>query len=181
MKPLFTIHAGEYVVARHLESEYPKLRIWVPTRDTGIDLLVTNRSNNKCVSLQVKYSCDFLDRMMQAQIQRGLKACGWWSIKRKKIEESEADYWVFALIGFASKSTDFVVLKPADLLRRLKKIYGTRDLYQVYFWITKDSKVWETRSLQTAEKIKIAESKFSDQKLDFSQYLDCWDMLDALQ
>jgi hypothetical protein len=41
MKPLFTIHAGEYLVGLHVQKSL-KLNAWIPAKDTGIDLLVTD-------------------------------------------------------------------------------------------------------------------------------------------
>jgi predicted helicase len=59
MKPLFTVHVGEYLVGEHIERTYPRWNVWVPSKDTGIDLLVTEAQNRKMVSLQVKFSKDF--------------------------------------------------------------------------------------------------------------------------
>ena len=59
MKPFFTIHAGEYLVGSHIESNFKKINIWVPSKDKGIDLLLTNSDNSKSVSVQVKFSKDF--------------------------------------------------------------------------------------------------------------------------
>ena len=58
MRPIFTIHAGEYLVATEIERAFPKLQIWIPSRDTGVDLLVTDRLQTKVASLQVKFSKD---------------------------------------------------------------------------------------------------------------------------
>lgn len=54
MKPIFTIHAGEYLVGSHIEKTYKKARVWIPSSDTGVDFLVTNEQLNRAVSLQVK-------------------------------------------------------------------------------------------------------------------------------
>ena len=59
MKPLFTVHAGEYLVGSYIEEHYPKWDVWVPSKDTGVDLLVTDTQNARAVSLQVKFSKDF--------------------------------------------------------------------------------------------------------------------------
>jgi hypothetical protein len=56
VRPLFTIHAGEFVVGDFIEAHYPGVSVWVPTRDTGIDLLITDSKNQRTVSLQVKFS-----------------------------------------------------------------------------------------------------------------------------
>ena len=60
MKTLFTIHAGEYLVGNHLEKKYKKdIKVWIPSKDIGTDLLVTDSENKKSVSLQVKFSRDY--------------------------------------------------------------------------------------------------------------------------
>ena len=46
MRPLFTVHAGEFLVGQHIEGFKGK-NVWVPTKDTGVDLLVTNSANTK--------------------------------------------------------------------------------------------------------------------------------------
>ena len=45
MKPLFTVHAGEYLVGSYIEENFKNLNVWVPSKDTGIDLLVTDSEN----------------------------------------------------------------------------------------------------------------------------------------
>jgi hypothetical protein len=42
------------------------VNVWIPTKDTGVDLLVSDRKNKKAVSLQVKFSRDFLATHMDA-------------------------------------------------------------------------------------------------------------------
>lgn len=56
MTPLFTVHAGEYIVGEKIEKEFKELNVWIPSKDTGIDLLITNKENTDTVSLQVKLS-----------------------------------------------------------------------------------------------------------------------------
>jgi len=60
MKPIFSIHAGEYLVGTHIEENYKNFNVWLPSKDTGVDLLVTDQANSKTASLQVKFSKDFL-------------------------------------------------------------------------------------------------------------------------
>ena len=99
MRPIFTIHAGEFLLGAHLEAAFKGINIWVPTKDTGVDLLMTDRGNKKAVSFQVKFSRDFLTTHMEAMFQNPLRVCGWFSLERRKIERSPANYWVFVLIG----------------------------------------------------------------------------------
>src|SRR5665213_1041410 len=103
MKPLFTLHAGEIVTAEQIERDYRHVNVWVPTKDTGVDILVTDEKTKKGVSLQVKYSKHFESGLKDVELERGLRACGWWTLTRDKIKKSNADYWVFVLRGFESK------------------------------------------------------------------------------
>jgi hypothetical protein len=36
MKPIFTIHAGEYLVGSYIEEHYKYFNVWIPSKDTGI-------------------------------------------------------------------------------------------------------------------------------------------------
>jgi hypothetical protein len=66
MRPLFTIHGGEYIQKRL------KLNTWIPTNDTSIDLLVTDRDNCRTVSLQIMYGKDLLPEK-SAKVQKNLR------------------------------------------------------------------------------------------------------------
>lgn len=180
MRPLFTIHAGEFVVGDYIERKFRHVNLWIPARDTGMDLLVTDSQNEKGVSLQVKFSRDFLATHMPVIFQKPLRACGWWSLNREKIAKSKADYWVFVLVGFEHRSTDFVVLKPSDLLVRLDKIHGKAKTIQSYLWVTEKNRCWETRGLKREEQLAIAQGRYSDNERDFSKYLNNWSSVQAL-
>ncbi len=60
MKSLFTVHAGEVLVGSQIEQRFKSAELWLPAKDTGVDLLVTNGKRGLAVSLQVKFSQDFL-------------------------------------------------------------------------------------------------------------------------
>jgi hypothetical protein len=62
---MFTVHAGEFLVGQHIEGKLKK-NVWMPTKDVGVDLLVTNAANTRAVTLQVKFSRDFLPIMKLA-------------------------------------------------------------------------------------------------------------------
>lgn len=98
MKPLFTIHAGEFLVDCEIERKFRRVNVWVPAKDTGIDLLVSNSDNSKTVSLQVKFSRDYLvTNLTDAVLRTELHAGGWWTPTPGQIENSRAEYWVFVL------------------------------------------------------------------------------------
>lgn len=86
MKPIFTIHAGEYLVGSYIEENYKDYNVWIPSKDIGIDLLVTNSDNTRTVSIQVKFSKDFLITHGRKEYQKYLLSCGWWTLNRDKIK-----------------------------------------------------------------------------------------------
>ena len=40
MRPLFSVHAGEFLVGNEIERRFPEVTLWLPAKDTGVDLLV---------------------------------------------------------------------------------------------------------------------------------------------
>lgn len=173
MRPLFTIHGGEYLVGDYIERTYKNVRVWIPSSDTGIDLLVTDRRNRKAVSLQVKYSKDFLPGQ-NMKFKQELRACGWWTINRKKLRSSPADYWVFVLPGFASRSSDFVVVPTRELARRLAAVHPGGNTIQSYLWVTNAGRCWETRGLRRDDHLRIAYGRYRNQARDFTAFLNNW-------
>src|ERR1700676_4273925 len=93
VKPLFSVHAGEYLAGSHIERQFRNVNLWLPAKDTGVDLLVSDRANRQTVSLQVKFSKDFLVAHMQREapeFQNKLRACGWWTLNSEKMCKSRA-------------------------------------------------------------------------------------------
>ena len=181
MKPLFTIHAGEYLVGSYIESHYPKWNVWIPSKDTGIDFLITNAKNTKTVSLQVKFSKDFNPTHRKDFLKPHLKAAGWWSLQADKIRNSPADLWVFVLPSFTDRQDSFILIPPAELLRRLRSIHGkSLKRIQSYLWITRKKQCWEARGLNKVDQEKIAFNCYSDKERDFSSFLNNWKSLEQL-
>jgi hypothetical protein len=77
IKPLFSIHDGEQLVGEYIEREFKNVNLWLPTRDTGIDLLVTDRKNTRSISLQVKFSKDFQMSHIDEGTRKHAIAYGW--------------------------------------------------------------------------------------------------------
>lgn len=175
MKPLFTVHAGEYLVGSHIEAHYSRWNVWVPSKDTGVDLLVTDGRNTKTVSLQVKFSKDFNPTHRPILLQSKLMAAGWWTHQEAKIKDSRADFWVFALPSFTEHETSFIIITPRELLRRLKSIHSkTEKRIHSYLWVTKSGRCWEARGLNNADQKMIAFDRCSNDARDFSQFLNAW-------
>jgi hypothetical protein len=181
MRPLFTIHAGEYVVGEELERKFKsKINVWVPTKDIGIDLLVTNKANTSAISFQVRFSRDYLTTHLSAEFQEPMRACGWFKLSRNKIKASTADYWVFVVLGSKKRSRDYVIPRPKELLKRLDRIHGRKKDFQVYIWVTEKKRCWETRNLLKSKQRDIAFNTFVDRYRDFSPYLNNWRMIKDL-
>ncbi|CAN5538499.1 hypothetical protein BH09VER1_BH09VER1_23830 [soil metagenome] len=180
MKPLFTIHAGEYLAGTYIEENFKNCRVWIPSKDTGIDLLVTNRRNTSAVSLQVKFSKDFTHSHMADFYKDKLVVSTWFKFDRSKIESSQADLWLFAFRPFAEYAPRFMLIQPRDLLRRIQKIHGTRDKYDLYFTITKQDRCFETRGLKEMERREIIQTSKRQGPRDFTVHLDNWAPVEKL-
>lgn len=175
MKPIFTLHAGEYLLGSHIETIYPKWNVWVPSKDTGIDLLVTDARNRKAVSLQAKFSKDFTPTNGKDIYQSKLTAAGWWALQEKKIRQSKADLWVFVLPSFFEHCTSYIIIPPSELLRRLRLIHGRRSkIFQSYFDVTKSGRCWESRGLPKADREMLAFDRLDDKARDFTPFLNAW-------
>ena len=137
MKPQFTVHAGEFLVGCEIEKRFRHVNVWLPAKDTGIDLLISNKKNTKAVSLQVRFSRDYLvTHVRDPLVVKNLRACGWWTPTQQQIRHSCAEYWVFVLLGFF-RNTEFIIIKPTDLWNRLRAIHGgTAKKFQTYLWVT---------------------------------------------
>lgn len=180
MKPIFSIHAGEYLVGSHIEAKYKDFNIWLPSKDTGIDLLVTNKTSTKAVSLQVKFSKDYFgsEHGRSEIIAPKVKAGGWWKFELEKIKESKADLWILVVYGFVSKNYDFVIIEPAELFNRYKQLNRNQKTIQSYIWVTVSKKCWETRGLRKVHETAIANDTFTDSVRDLTAYLNNWNKLE---
>lgn len=169
MRPLFTVHAGEYLVGVHLQEK--KLNVWIPAKDTGVDLLVTDRDNCQAVSLQVKYGKDFL--YLKPSWRKAMRCQSWFTLDRVKLEKSPAEFWVFVLPGFESKKPDFVVIPKAELQRRMTEIPSHDGAkLQTYLCSTKSKRCWETRGLKISTMNQIVDGTYEDPIRDFTAYLN---------
>jgi hypothetical protein len=161
-------------VGKFIEENIPTSKVWIPSKDTGIDMLVTDSENLKTVSIQVKYSKDFSEGSVN-DFDRKLKACGWWRLNRDKVEESEANYWVFVLYNVLGKVPDFLIIEPMCLLEKTMKYQKDSKVITVYFWVTKDGKrCWDGRGLKEKERNEIINSKSENDSRNFTQFLNNW-------
>ena len=182
MKPIFSIHAGEYLVGEYLESHFKNLRLWLPSKDTGIDILATDKQCQRNLSIQVKFSKDYSALTERTEVDKNLKTGGWWTFQRDKIANSSADYWVLVLYQISGKKCDFIVIKPTDLVKKYDQIFGVRDRISSYLTVSnqKPPKSWEIRSLKKQDRIKISQDSFNSPARNFDKYLNNWAAFEKL-
>ena len=171
MRPLFTIHGGEYITASYLERKFKKnLRVWVPSIDDGIDLLLTSRNCRKTVSLQIKSSKSY-------ELKTTVDASGWWQINADKLQKSNADFWAFVILptGISKRkiyTPFFIVIQPKELLKRLKAIHGIEEVYNIYFTVKRKTAI-ESRGIDLKDISAMLANP--EKSRDFSEFLDTWD------
>ena len=144
MKPIFSVHAGEYLVATHIEEKCKHLNVWLPSKDTGVDMLVTDRANKRALSIQVKFSKDYLGSLGNSTsdaVVANVKAGGWWTFDQKKLNSSSANLWILVLYRFTKRDCDFVIIEPQELLKRYGQLGKLQDKIQSFVWVT-TSDVW---------------------------------------
>ena len=157
-----------------IEKSFPRLRVWIPSKDSGIDLLVTDSKQNKVASLQVKFSKDYLGTGAHPSVTRKIESGGWWTLKRKKIVSSSADLWVMVLYQFQARRFDFVVIPPRELLSRYNRIAGKPEVIQSYIWVTKEGRCWETRGLRKSELDRVCAGEYQNAARELTSYLNAW-------
>ena len=179
MKPLFTIHAGEFLVASYVEQRFKDYLVWLPSRDLGVDLLLTDAECKRAVSIQVKFSRDFLATHIADALRPGLKACGWFTLNPQKLSHSKANFWIFVLYPFNQKNVDFVIAPPSSILDVLTALHGKQKSIQSYIWVTKTKRCLETRGLNRQDQLLVANDLYRNPTRDLTQYLNNWAAITA--
>lgn len=174
MRPIFTIHAGEYLVGTKIEQSFPGLRVWIPSKDTGVDLLVTDAQHNNIASLQVKFSKDYLATDKRSVVTPEVESGGWWTLQRDKIQDSPADLWVMVLYQFHTRRFDFVIIPPRELVVRYDAIGVRSKTIQSYIWVTKHGTCWETRGLRQHDLRKVCDGTYENFDRDLTPFLNAW-------
>lgn len=181
MRPLFTVHAGEFLVGEHIERNFPSLNVWVPAKDTGVDLLVTDASARRTASLQVKLSRDYRPQEASDDFDRAMIAKGWLTLAHKKIETSRAEWWVIVLVSPERKEKpQFIVIPPSDLLSRLVQIHGRSEKYHFYPWVTRNDFCFDGRGMSKPERQLLTNSTTLNGPRNLSIFLNNWSCLQKL-
>lgn len=177
MQPLFTVHAGEYLVGAHLERCWgEEVAIWLPSKDLGIDLLLTRRSTGvggqRFVSLQVKYSKDYVADGTVSRLPDG-SVSGWWKFAPSELENSSADFWVLVIVPPDKGGTRYIVIRPDELLDRLRRLRDNAQRLDFYLAASGDH-CFETRGLSAARRSQVFGDPEQYEDRDFSRFLDGW-------
>jgi len=176
MKPLFTIHEGEFLVGDYISRNFArKYDVWVPTKDSGVDLLVTRKGHNgKPVGLQVKFSRSF---DIHKDFSRDVLATSWYTLDPKKIRRSEAQLWVFVFMTLRHERY-FVLIPTPELRRRIPR--GCRSKWNLYLWAYARGACYQVRDLNLAGRLNAVRRGVQDPYQDFSMYFEAWRLLDKM-
>lgn len=175
MKPLFTIHEGEFLVGDYISRTFGKqLEVWVPAKDDGIDLLVTHRSRrSNPVRIQVKHSRGFDARHRLPQEYQGC-ARGWYTLNPAKVHASRADLWIFVILTLQHEK-HFIIVPTADLKRRVPR--SVRKPWHMYLSVWKAGSCFNSRGMTKAALAAALDGQSIDAKHDFSPFLENWKLL----
>lgn len=175
MKPIFTVHEGEFLVGDHITRVFGRTHdVWVPTRDSGVDLLVTpRRREGRPIALQVKFSRSY---PAIPEIAHQVQAIGWFRLQPAKLRSSRADAWVFVIVT-PGHERHFVVVPLAELLRRVPR--GTGKHWDLYLTVYSDKRCHDVRGLRKRDRLTTAAGGGPEQRRDFSDWLGNWTLITA--
>ncbi|MGI3186274.1 hypothetical protein [Nioella aestuarii] len=180
MRPIFTIHAGEFVFGEAIEKLFPSADLWIPAKDRGIDFLITVPGQEKSVSVQVKMSRDYSNALAKTEFDKRQLAGGWFKFSHEKIANSPAEIWSLILISRSRKTKPmFVNIRPDALLDKLETTHGVKDSYDLYPWILKmHSKTIcvEGRGLKKDAREQIACGERIPESRDWTEHFEDWDI-----
>ena len=106
----------------YIKQNHTGWTVRLPSKDTEGNLLVTDEKTRRSVSLYVRFSQDKLQEHCEKHhvtLGNQLMAQGWWSLRKRDLENSRADFWVFVVPSLSEHTTSFIVIPPRELLHRL--------------------------------------------------------------
>lgn len=180
MRPVFTIHAGEFLFGEEVEQRVPNAELWIPAKDRGIDFLITKPGIDRPISVQVKMSRDYKPNLAVSDFEKGLMAGGWFVFSHDKLWNSPADIWSLILVS-RDRSTKpvFINLAPKTLLEKLQAIHGDSKKYHLYPWFIKSGNqklCIEGRGLKKAQKEELIKGNLNLGPRDLSRFLNDWSL-----
>ncbi len=169
MKPIFTVHAGEFLVGQYIAQKYKgKYEVWLPAKDIGVDLLVTHRNKPKpIVKIQVKHSRSHMKRITPSS---EFAARGWYTIRGKQLRKPRAEWWVF-VISPTYSGHHYIIIPRKDLKKMVGSGRGTKVLY---LSLLKDGRCFNTRGLTKGQTMKAIYDGDIPSYRDWSPYVEAW-------
>jgi hypothetical protein len=172
MKPLFTLNAGEYLAGNELERR--GFVVWIPAKDTGIDLLVSDKSLKRVLPIQVKVSRDFSFED-SLRLHEHVRATGWYTPRMEKVKNSPAAIWMFGIIKQGVKAIDWVIIPPQILYSQIAAVHHKKKGDQhIFIWISEKGRCWETNGLNKSDQYAIAREQYKNTKRELTPYLNDW-------
>ena len=174
MKPLFTIHEGEFLVGEYISRKLKdRYDVYVPVKDRGIDLLVAHRRKRlPPLGIQVKFSRGFNDRHKTPD---EFLTRGWYTLNPQKVRESPADLWVFAILTLRHEAY-YVVIPHRELRKRVPR--RSPGPWHVYITVYKEDRCYDTRGLKNTQVRRILDHGCNWPHRDYSDYLNEWNQLE---
>lgn len=173
MKPLFTIHEGEFLVGEYISRKFKdKCDVYVPVKDRGIDILVTYKKKRiPPIGIQVKFSRGFNDRHKTPDqfITRG-----WYTLDPQKVRKSPADLWVFAILTLRHDAY-YVVIPQSELRKRIPRKCPKR--WHLYITVYKGDRCYDTRGLKNTKVRQLIDSNCIEPRRDYTKYLNNWKLI----
>jgi hypothetical protein len=169
MRHLYSPTPGEFLVGAELEQRH--FDVYLPTRDTGIDLLAARDGLH--VGIQVKESRTYWEG------DRAERWNSWTQLRAEQLRGSSAELWVFVVHAPDLGKTRlrfcrlFVVIGPRELDRRLAA-YRPTDDRSVYWHLGEDGRLWEVRGVR---RTRPAWEGFRVPERDFTDHLDAWQLV----
>lgn len=176
MKPIFTIHEGAFLVGDHINRKFGrKYNVWAPTKDSGVDLLVTRKSGGgRPVALQVKFSRSF---EIHAELTRHVLATSCYSLNPKKVRQSHAHLWVFVFMTLRHERY-FVLLPTVELRKLVPRSCGPN--WWLYLWAYANGSCYQVRDLNLEGRMNAVHHGVHDQHRNFSKWFENWRLLEKL-
>ena len=180
MRPIFTIHAGEFVFGEEIERRYKNCDLWIPAKDKGIDFLITGNPQKAPLSVQVKMSRDFSKNIALSNFDKSVYASGWFQFSKKKLEESPAKIWSLVMLSRDRRIEPvFINIQPQEMLRRLQKIHGsvatTFAVYPCLMKINGKLQCVEVRGLKAHERNQLAIGAIDYPDRDWTDFHNNWE------
>jgi len=172
MRHLYSPTPGEFLVGAELERR--EFRVYLPTKDSGIDLLAARDEHH--LAVQVKESRTYPQPARSAVDWTSWTQLGPGDLGRA--QELGVDFFVFVVhVPDVSGARPrflplYIVIAPGELERRLAAYRPSADR-AVYWYQSEDRQLWEVRGRRSE-----AGPPFRVAERNFTSHLNAWGLLE---